>query len=74
MNMKDQNGFTLVEVMIVGGLLMMMALGLTMFSFRQSQIQRAQEIQQNVESLKQNMMDATTQPETLIQTEQYQFQ
>lgn len=71
--MRDQNGFTLVEVMVVGGLLMMMALGLTMFSFRQSQAQRAQEIQQNTENLKQNIVDASSQPETLIQSEQYQF-
>ena len=69
-----EGGFTLVEVMVIGSLVAMLMLGFSIFMFQQSRKSRSQEIQQNVEQQKQRVVDAASQPETLIRSEQLSFE
>ncbi len=72
--MKSNDGFTMIEMMIVGAILSVMVLAFTGYMYQQAKQTKAMGEKQSYNQLKTNVMNATTQPETLTASEAITFQ
>ena len=69
----SEQGFTLVEMMVVGSILSVLMLAFTGYMYQQSKISKAAETKQSFNQLKANVLNASAQAETLSSSEILQF-
>ncbi len=69
----SNKGFTLVEMMVVAGILSVLMLGFTGYMFQQAKQNKVAEAKQSYTQLKSNVLNASAQPETLSSSETMQF-
>ncbi len=77
MNLKKtiagNDGFTLVEMMIVGAILSVLMLAFSGYMFQQAKQNKVAESKQNYSQLKANVLNASSQADSLSSSETMQF-
>lgn len=68
-NMNSENGFTLVEMMVVAGILSFLMLGFSAYLFYQSRMNKVQESKQSFNYLESSVLNATSDEDTLLRSE-----
>lgn len=71
--LKSNDGFTLVEMMIVGAILSVLVLAFTGYMYQQARQTKSMSEKQSYNQLKANVLNATTQPDTLTASEAITF-
>ncbi len=69
----NEDGFTLVEVMIVSVIMGVLMLAFTSYMYNQSKQSKQQENRQNYSTLKTSVLDASNQTDSISRSEQLQF-
>jgi|GEM_PF-2015124 len=72
--LSSQEGFTLIEMMIVGVILAVLMLGFSSYMYQQAKQTKNQESKQTYTQLKTDVLDASSQAESISQSENLQFQ
>jgi prepilin-type N-terminal cleavage/methylation domain-containing protein len=70
---SSEAGFTLIELMIVGVILSVLMLAFTGYMYQQAKQTKNQETKQTYNQLKSGVLDASSQAESLSQSESLQF-
>jgi len=71
--MRNESGFTLVEMMIVGAILSVLMLAFSGYMFQQAKQNQVAQSKQNYTQLKANVLNAASQSDTLSSSETIQF-
>ncbi|MBC7397286.1 MAG: type II secretion system protein [Bdellovibrionales bacterium] len=71
--LKSNHGFTLVEMMVVAAILSVIMLAFTGYMFQQAKQGKVAESKQSFINLKANVLNASSQPESLSSSETMQF-
>jgi len=71
--LSSQSGFTLVEMMIVGGILSVLMLAFSGYMFQQAKQNKVAESKQSYTQLKANVLSASSQADSLSSSETMQF-
>jgi prepilin-type N-terminal cleavage/methylation domain-containing protein len=71
--LSNQNGFTLVEMMIVGAVLAVLMLAFSAYMFQQAKQNKMAETKQTYTQLKANVLNASSQTDSLSASENMQF-
>ena len=71
--LSNENGFTLVEMMIVGGILSVLMLAFSGYMFQQAKQNKVAESKQSYTQLKANVLNASSQADSLTSSETIQF-
>jgi len=72
--LSSQEGFTLIEMMIVGVILAVLMLAFSSYMYQQAKQTKNQESKQTYTQLKTDVLDASSQAESISQSENLQFQ
>ena len=72
-SLNNQSGFTLIEMMIVGGILAVLMLAFSAYMFQQAKQSKVAESKQNYTQLKANVLNASSQADSLSSSETLQF-
>lgn len=72
--LSSEEGFTLMELMIVGGILSVLMLAFTGYMYQQVKQGKNQEAKQTYTQLKTGVLEASSQSESLSQSENLQFE
>ena len=72
--LASEQGFTLVETMIVTAILSVLMLAFTSYMYQQNKQSKNQEAKQTYTQLKSGVLDASSQAESLSQSENMQFE
>jgi prepilin-type N-terminal cleavage/methylation domain-containing protein len=71
--LSNQSGFTLIEMMIVGGILSVLMLAFSGYMFQQAKQNKVAEAKQSYTQLKANVLSASAQADSLSSSETMQF-
>lgn len=66
---RSESGFTLVEMMVVAGILSMLMLAFSAYMYYQTKMSKTQEARQNMNYLESTVINASGSQETLIKSE-----
>jgi prepilin-type N-terminal cleavage/methylation domain-containing protein len=69
----NNDGFTLIEMMIVGGILAVLMLAFSGYMFQQAKQNKVAESKQSYTQLKANVLNASSQADSLSSSETLQF-
>ena len=71
--LSNNQGFTLIEMMIVGGILSVLMLAFSSYMFQQAKQNKVAEAKQSYTQLKANVLSASSQADSLSSSESMQF-
>jgi prepilin-type N-terminal cleavage/methylation domain-containing protein len=71
--LKSNDGFTLIEMMIVGAILSVLVLAFTGYMYQQAKQTKSMSEKQSYNQLKANVLNASAQPDTLTASEAITF-
>ena len=71
--LRNESGFSLIETMVIGTILVLMMVAFTSYMFQQARQQRNQATFENITQLKSNLVDQASQPDMIINSEQLTF-
>lgn len=71
---KSQSGFTLVELMVVVGVIAVLAIGFASYLYQQTRQQQAGQARENIGQVQANVLSASGKSDVLIQSENLQIQ
>jgi prepilin-type N-terminal cleavage/methylation domain-containing protein len=72
--LSSEEGFTLIEMMIVGAIISVLMLAFTGYMYQQTKQTKNQEAKQTYTQLKSGVLDASSQAESLSQSENLEFE
>ena len=71
--LNSNDGFTMIEMMIVGAILSVLMLAFSSYMFQQAKQNKAQEAKQSYTQLKANVLNASSQADSLSSSEAVTF-